>query len=193
MKCFIWERWYETREIFALIMQKIFQFLSWRVVSDINQISHFRSLGAQLLPHRCSALSSLLADKKLPIISPCSWTSLRLQITCVKKKWAEGQQNSLAAWACCVEDAEDPGAGFGHRATPIPAVQLHPAVGGMGKPSALLCSRFYTGIPNIQLQINCTHDELGLSTLSVAITQGVSCYNFSDILVHSTVPMFFQH
>lgn len=100
----------------------------------------------------------------------------------------------LAAWVCCVEDAEDPGAGFGHRATPIPAVQLHPAGMGMGKPSLLLCSRFQAGIPNIQLQINSPHDELGLSTLSVAISQeGVSCYSLSDVLVHSTVPMFFQH
>lgn len=141
------------------------------------------------------ALSSLLADKKLPIISPCLWTSLRLQITYKEEKTQRPAEFCvpLADWACCVEDAEDTGAGFGHRATSIPALQLHPAGIGVGKPSPLLCSRFQkSNIPNIQ--INCTHDELGLSTLSVAISQeGVSCYNLSDILAHSTVPMVFQH
>lgn len=48
--------------------------------------------------------------------------------------------------------------------------------------------------PQHSAQMNSPHDEFGLSPLSVAITQeGVSCYNLSDVLVHSTVPMFFQH
>lgn len=76
----------------------------------------------------------------LPLFVNISQASNYLQ----KKIWPKAQENSvsLADWACCVEDAEGAGAGFGHWATSIPAVQLHPAGLGMGKPSPLLCSRF---------------------------------------------------
>lgn len=148
-----------------------------------------------MLPHRCSALSSLLADKTLPIISPCVWTFLSLQITYKEETTPSPAefcvwQTGRAVWRML----RILGQGLGTEPHPSLLCSSSQLGLGWGSLHPSFAAGFKSSIPNIQLQMNCTHNELGFCTLSVVITQeGVSCYNLSDILGHSTVPMFFQH
>lgn len=89
------------------------------------------------------------------------------------------------------------GQGFGRCAGSHPSVQLRPGGSVTGKPSPLLCSGLKIRYP---LPFSCggAVPTMNLAfpsiTLSVSITQErVSYYSLSDILVYSTVPMFFQH
>lgn len=155
MKWFIWKRWYETGEIFALIMHK--NILVWVLTGCwwYKANCSFPALRWSLGPFHAHSLLQTFSwpIRNRPFISPCLWMLL------IKKNWPKAQQKS-----------------------------------GTGKHSPLLWSRFNT---RYSLQFSCggfvPTVNSAFPSITLSITQEkVSYYNLSDILVYSTVPMFFQ-